>query len=176
MTKDAKATAATAVKSAKSEPAIKLLTTDKAINDALLSIKRRGETLQQDIHVVACSVLQHIGKHSDIRIAERLLGHMPDMARKNAMRDWLTAFGPVMFDGDRPVFVAGGKVRLGDAMANPFWKFSPEKPYVAIDVAAAIASLVKKLQKDEKETKVSHGALIAGLEKLVTAKPAATAH
>ncbi|WP_156164416.1 hypothetical protein [Bradyrhizobium sp. LTSP885] len=150
---------------------MKLLVGTKAIEDALMSIHRRGQTLQADIHVAACSVLQHLGQHSDIRIVAKLLNAMPEMGRKNAMRDWFVEYGPVMFDGDQPVFMQGGKVRLGDAMANPFWKFSPEKPYEAIDVAALIASTIKKLQKDEKEAKANHGSLIAGLEKLIPAAP-----
>lgn len=155
-------------------PAIKLLVGVKAIEDALMSIHRRGQTLQQDIHVAACSVLQHLGQHSDIRMVAKLFNAMPEASRKNAMRDWFAAFGPVTFDGDTPVFVPGGKVKLGDAMANPFWKFSPEKPYQAIDVAALIASTIKKLEKDAKETKANHAPLIAGLEKLIPAAP--TAH
>lgn len=160
MTKPVKATAA---------PALKLLNGVAAIETALKSIFTRGQTLQQDIHVAACSVLKHIGEHSDIRLANSLLAAMPEASRRNAMRDWLAFYGPIMFEGDKPVFVKGGKVLLGDAMGNPFWKFSPEKPYEAMDVQAAIASLVKKLAKDQKETGVSHGAIIAGLEKLVPA-------
>jgi hypothetical protein len=147
-------------------PTMKLLVGTKAIEDALVSIHRRGQSLQADIHVAACSVLQHIGQHSDIRMAAKLLLAMPESSRKNAMRDWLVEFGPITFDGDNPVFVQGGKVRLGDAMAMPFWKLSPEKPYEAIDVSALIASTIKKLVKDQKETKVDHSAVIAGLEKL----------
>lgn len=156
------------------EETIQLLDGTKAIDEALVSIERRGKTLQQDIHVVACSILRHIGMHSDIRMAEKLLSHMPDMARKNSMRDWLTAHGPVMFDGDRPVFVTGGTVKLSQGIANPFWKFSPEKPYEPLVISKAIEQLVKKLQRDEKETKVSHAGLIMNLQKLVP--EGATAH
>jgi hypothetical protein len=171
--KTATATTAPAIKPEKASM-MKLLVGTKAIEDALMSIHRRGQTLQQDMHVAACSVLAHIGQHSDIRMAAKLLNAMPEAARKNAMRDWLSEFGPITFDGDNPIFVQGGKVRLGDAQANPFWKFSPEKPYQAVDVAALIASTIKKLEKDQKETKANHGTLIAGLEKLIPAAP--TAH
>jgi hypothetical protein len=172
MTAKKTATATTApAKPVKAASVMKLLVGTKAIEDALMSIHRRGQTLQQDMHVAACSVLQHIGQHSDIRMAAKLLNAMPEAARKNAMRDWLSEFGPITFDGDNPIFVQGGKVRLGDAQANPFWKFSPEKPYQAVDVAALIASTIKKLEKDQKETKANHGSLIAGLEKLIPAAP-----
>ena len=163
----AKATKATAA------PALKLLVGVPAIEAALKSIFTRGQTLQDDIHVAACSILQHIGKHSDIRMANDLLAAMPEASRKNAMREWLATFGPIMFEGDKPVFVKGGKVKLGDAMAMPFWKLVPEKPYEAIDVAKFMASMVKKLVKDQKETKVDHSQLIRKLETLVPANSVA---
>lgn len=148
--------------------AMVLLDTTKDIDNALESIKRRGGTLQGDIHVAACSILMHLDKHQDIRIVERLLSAMPDMSRKNAMRDWLAHNGPVMFDGDRPQHVKGKAVSLAAAQGTPFWKFSPEKPYEPLVISKAIEQLIKKLQKDEKETHVSHGAIILGLNKLVS--------
>ncbi len=160
-------------KTAATAPAMKLLADEKAIDAALTSISRRGATLQHDIHVAACSVLQHIGKHSDIRIVAKLLNALPDMTRKNAMRDWLAAFGPVAFDGDAPVFVQGRKIELAKAMKEPFWSFSPEKPYVALDVAKLISGVIKKLQRDEKEVEgVNHATLIATLEQLQQGTPA----
>lgn len=174
MTAKTKATAKPAVPVAavKAAPGLKLLTGVAAIEAALKSIFTRGQSLQADIHIAACSVLQHIGQHSDIRLAKDLLAAMPEASRKNAMREWLATFGPIMFEGDAPVFVKGGKVRLGDAMATPFWKLVPEKPYEAIDVAAFMASMVKKLQRDQKETKVDHSKLIRTLETLATAPTA----
>ena len=141
----------------------------KAIEDACVSISRRGATLQQDIHVAACSGLKHVGEHSDIRLIETLLKACPDMTRRNAIRDWFTAFGPVTFENNAAKFIQGGRTLLGDAMSKPFWSFSPEKPYVAVDLAALIGSTIKKLERDEKETKVSHGVTIAALAKLVPA-------
>jgi hypothetical protein len=163
MTKPTKAVAA---------PSMKLFTSVAAIEAALKSIFTRGQTLQTDIHIAACSVLKHIGEHSDIRLAKDLLSAMPEASRKNAMREWLATFGPIMFEGDAPVFVKGGKVKLGDAMAMPFWKLVPEKPYEAIDLPKFMASMVKKLQKDQKETKVDHSQLIRKIEALSTAPTA----
>jgi hypothetical protein len=166
MTTQAKATPA---------PALKLLVGVKAIETALKSIFTRGQSLQADIHVAACSVLKHIGEHNDVRLANDLLAAMPEASRKNALRDWLSAFGPITFDEhDKAVHVKGGKVKLGDAMALPFWKFSPEKPYVALDVAKFMTSVVSKLKRDQKETKVDHSVMINALEKLVPA--GVTAH
>jgi hypothetical protein len=153
---------------------VKLLVGEKAIKDALASIYRRGQTLQMDIHQAACSVLAHVEKHSDIRLITDLLAAMPEAARKNALRDWYVAFGPVTFDGDTPVFVKGGRVDMKGAMLSPFWSFSPEKPYEAVDVAKLLDSVIKKLAKDEKETGSSgkHTAIMHALAKLKPAQMA----
>jgi hypothetical protein len=158
-------TAKTATKTAP----MKLLVGVKAIEAALVSISRKGQSLQKDIHVAACSVLAHVGEHREISLVTKLLASCPDMTRRNALRSWFESFGMVAFDGNDAKFDGTRKHRLGDAQAKPFWSFKPEAEYVPLDVAAAIGSLVKKLEKDEKETKVSHSAMIAQLQKLVPA-------
>lgn len=155
-----------AAKPAVTGAAMKLLVGEKAITEALVSIQRRGATLQADIHVAACSVLKHVGEHSDVRMIGALLAAMPDMSRKNAVRDWFAKFGPVTFEQDKAVFDRTGKVKLGDAMAMPFWKLVPEKPYQPIDMAKFIPGMVKKLERDTLETKVDHSAMIAALQTL----------
>lgn len=167
-TKTATATTAPAVTATAT---IKLLVGEKAIKAALVSIHRRGQSLQQDMHVAACSVLAHIEKHSDIRLISDLLTAMPESSRKNAMRDWFVKFGPVMFEGNDPVFVKGKTCDLKAAMATTFWALVPEPEYKPIEVASFIDGMIKKLVRDEKElgTANKHAALIASLAKL---KPA----
>ena len=143
--------------------AIKLIVGVKAIETALKSIFTRGQTLQDDMHIAACSVLAHVGKHSDIRLVNDLLAAMPEASRKNAMRDWFAKFGPVTFEGDKPAFNRNGKTYLGDAMAKPFWKLVPEKPYEPLVIDKFIASMIKKLERDAKETKRDHTAMIKKL-------------
>ncbi|KRR22151.1 hypothetical protein [Bradyrhizobium retamae] len=168
MTKTAKATTAPATPVVAT---VKLLVGEKAIKAALVSIHRRGQTLQQDIHQAACSVLDHVAKHSDIRLVTELLVACPDMTRKNALKDWFVAFGPVMIDGDEVTFVKGKACDVKGAMLEPFWMFSPEPVYVPVDVAALLDKIIKKLAKDEKETGATgkHTALMHSLAKL---KPA----
>lgn len=156
----------TAKTNATPAPAVKLLTGVPAIEKALKAIFTKGQSLQADIHVAACSVLAHIGKHSDVRLANDLLAAMPEASRKNAMRDWLSKFGPVTFEKDKAVFNRNGKTMLGDAMAMPFWKLSPEKPYEPIVIDKFIAAMIKKLEKDAKETKRDHSALINKISKV----------
>ena len=72
-----------------------------------------------------------------------------------------------MADKARAFARAGGldniEVRLGDAMAKPFWAFKPEAEYVPMDVAKAIDSFVKKLERDHKETGRDHTSMVAKL-------------
>lgn len=164
-------------KTTKAKPvasAMPLLVGVKAIETALMSIAKRGAELQHDTHVAACSVLQHVGKHSDVRLIESLLTAVPDMTRKNAIRAWFEEFGPVMFEDEKAVFVKGKRTLVGDAWAKPFWSFKPEEKYVPLDLAAAFKSFVKKLEKDQKKVEGrNHSALIAQLSKLAPANAVA---
>jgi hypothetical protein len=156
----------TAVKEAKAAT-FTLITGTADIEKALASIKTRGAALQQDIHKAGCSVLAHVGKHKDIRLVTKLLDAMPDMARKNAIKAWFESFGPVIFAEDGKIaYHPATSLRLGDAMAMPFWRFKPEQAYVPMNVGQALDQLIKKLEKDHKETGNSHLAIVAGLSKL----------
>lgn len=157
---------------AKKAAPMKLLSGAAAIEKALQSITRKGQSLQKDIHVAACSVLDHVGKHREISLVTKLLAAMPDMSRRNAMRAWFDTFGMVAFDGNDAKFDGNKKQRLGDAMAMPFHspKFKSEAEYVPLDIPAAIASLVKKLEADQKKVEGrNHVSLIASLSKLAPA-------
>lgn len=146
------------------KPALALLGTVKAIETAILGIHERGQTLQADMHLVACSVLQHVGKHKDTRVLLKLLNAMPEMARKNSLIQWFETFGNVKYSTEAKSFVlvADKPVRLGNAIDKPFWKFKANEgmPYEPIDMAKWIDQQVKKLTKDQAETKQDHSALI----------------
>ena len=165
MTKATKATPA---------PALKLMTSVAAIEAALTSIHRRGVTLQDDIHLALCSVLQHVGKHSDTRLIDAAMAALPDMVRKQAVQKWFTAFGPVEFESDDVILVRGKSTKLGDAMAMPFHKFNPKLDYIPLDdeaILSMIAKLTKRLKTDAKKTQRDHSAMINALSKI---KPANT--
>lgn len=154
----------------------KLFGTAAEIETAITSIHKRGQSLQRDIHVAACSVLQHVAKHSDVRLVAKLIAAMPEMGRANALRDWFTEYGPVLFDDKGACqFVKGKATKLGAAMADPFYKFSPEKPYVPLDMAKAIEGFIKRVQTDAKETNADHTLVLATLEQL-KGKVAPVAH
>jgi hypothetical protein len=150
---------------------VKLLVGEKAIKDALMSIKRRGQTLQMDIHQAACSVLAHVEKHSDIRLITELLTAMPEMARKNAMKEWFVKFGPVTIDGDDIEFVKGKGCDVNGGMLVPFWSLLPEPKYQAIEVEKFLDKAIKQLARDEKELG-KPGLHTALMHKLAALKPA----
>ena len=148
-------------------PAVKiaLLTSVKAIEAGIDAIHVNGQALQTQMHTVACSVLMHLGKNKDIRIVMKLLNAMPDMARKNSLMLWFETFGAVKFEGKEAMHVKDKATRMADAMAKPFWKFKANEgvPYEALDVVALINSTIKKLERDTKETKIDHSAILHSL-------------
>jgi hypothetical protein len=153
----------TAVKAATPAKLV-LIEGEKAIAKALDSIKARGASLQKDCHTAACSVLQHVGKHKDIRLVTRLLESMPDMTRKNAVKAWFEFFGPIAFTDKGEIKYAAEKpVQLGAAMGKPFWSFKPEAAYIPLEVGKAFDSFIKRLEKDHKETGRDHSKLVAQL-------------
>lgn len=141
----------------------------KAIDTAIAALFTSGQTFQKEAHAVAVSVLAHVGKHGDVRVAGKLvnglINAMPEMSRVNALRSWLEAFGPIAFDdAGVAMYVKGKKTEIAKAAETPFWKFAPEVPYQAMDVLKSVDQFIKRLQKDQKETKRNHATMIATLE------------
>lgn len=154
--------ATTVTKSTK--PAFALLGTVKAIETAIANIHAVGQSLQADMHLVACSVLQHVGKHKDTRVLLKLINAMPEMARKNSLIQWFETFGNVKYSTETKAFllIADKTVRLGNAVDKPFWKFKANEgaPYEPMDIAKYVEQQINKLAKDAKETGKDHSALI----------------
>jgi hypothetical protein len=150
---------------------LKLYTTVAAIEAACVAFGKRATTLQDEAHKIACSVLAHVGEHSDVRVVTKFLESMPGSYRTNAVRSWFETFGPITFNEGKAVFCKNRKTRLGEAMEKPFWKFKPEEAYVPIDAAKALESLIKKLQKDQKETGTDHLATINALRVVPVTRP-----
>lgn len=151
----------------------KLLKTNQAIDKAIASIKVRGVKLQNDVHIAACSVVKHLFDHKDIRMVHKLMEALPASYRTNAMRDWFTAFAPVAWDKNKPVFnskfdLSDPERCIRDALLNPFWLFTEEAAYMPVDVVALINSVIKKLDNDTAKSggKADHADLVAKLTAL----------
>ena len=81
--------------------------------------KRRVSITAENIliHHTACSVLTHIGKHKDVRMAERLIEGVP-IAQRKRLRCWFSEFGPIDFVGVKAKYRRGGTTALGQAMQS----------------------------------------------------------
>lgn len=167
-------------KAPKAAPLFALIVGAKPIAEKTAEIKSRGADLQQDVHILACSVLAHVGKHSNINVLTDFLAAVPDMVRVNALKTWFETFGQVSFsalkEGDKPSWRIDRtkKVRLGDAMVKPFWKFKANEgvPYQPLDMAKYCEQQIKTLERDARLSGHNHDTLIMFLK---TYQPGANA-
>lgn len=141
-----------------------------AINKATDSLAKTLHARQAEAHKLALSVLYHVGMHKDVNVVKRFVTALPEMIRTNGLRNWFEQFGPVQFvtteDGTEIVkYVKDKPTRFGDANAKPFWKFSAKEgqPYQPVDVEKFFDQMLKRLEKDAKETGVDHSARLAAL-------------
>lgn len=127
---------------------MKLYTETKQIELAIKSIQARGSKLQKDIHLCAVSCLNHIEKHGDITLLNRLVQALPSGWRANAVKAWAEDFGRVNWDNTQKAFVYD-KSKASDiegAIATSPEEYKPEAEYKPMDLAEAIKALVKKAQ------------------------------
>lgn len=154
---------------------LKLYVGVAAIDKAILSLHKRGQALQAEMHKIAVSVLAHVNEHKDVRVVAKMLAAMPEASRTNALRAWFEHFGPVGFGEKDNIFHKPKNVNMQAAAATPFWKFQPEAAYQPIDVEAKLSALIKALTKDESETKRDHHDVINVLSALKAKVHAPTA-
>lgn len=121
---------------------------DAAIAKVIASIQKRGQSLQNDIHRAAVSVLAHTEAHGDITLANRLLDALPGMARKNALADWFVAFGKFTANKDdkNGMLAYNGEAvtMIAEATKLPFWEFKKEQAWVPFDFDKAVSKLLKQ--------------------------------
>lgn len=168
----------------KAPTADKLIKTEALILKAIGSIKTRGNNLQNDVHIAACSILALFADSKDVRIVRTFMEALPASYRTNALRDWFTAYGPVSWDKNKAVFNAKFDLSELDksvrqALLDPFWLFSPEAVYQPLNLNAKLDQLIKALASDQ--TKGDHNkfaGVMSALELLkeqpAPVKPAAT--
>lgn len=151
---------------------VNLIKGKENILTAINQVSSTGKQLEVLIHNVACSILVHVDQHREVSLVNKLIEATPNLARKNALRDWFTSFGKMKYDEESKlmVFFKTAKTNSVDAEQNPFWEFKPEKDYVPFDLLAAVTVLVNraesKLEKGNKKDKIPTDKL-AILRKLV---------
>lgn len=163
----------TATKTTKAIAAPKMFEGKAAIEKELGLLKAAGRKLDDRIQVAGLSVINHIDLHGDITLAVALMDALPRGARSKAMTAWLVSHAklkeniddkgkvskenPFLYDKTKETNMAG-------AIANPWFKFEPEdKTTPVFDFAAALASLLKKADKAEKDGKLENAEQLAKL-------------
>lgn len=124
------------------------------LNAAIKSIAGRAAKLDADIHRAAVSVIMHSAKHNDPDVAKRLVDAMGKTMRKQALIAWIVNYGAfTLSEANELVYVKErrdqvmAQANIDAAIAEPFWSFAPEKPYVQFDLAKALQALMAKAEK-----------------------------
>lgn len=132
---------------------MKLFTKKADIIAAIEDIRATGKKLDDMIQVAACSVLGHLDAHGDITLVNTLVDAMPKGSRVNALRDFILNFGKVKFNDQSKAFEydRAAETDMVGAQATPWTDFKPEAPYVAFDLKALIAGVLKKADAASKD-------------------------
>jgi hypothetical protein len=127
-------------------PSYKLYEGDKAINNVISSIKNHSKKLDNTIHITALSVINHIEKHGDITLAQKLVSAVPGSSRKAALNDWLLKFGKLNYDTEKKTltFARDKKTNLEGGMETPFWELEVATEYKPYDVIKALEAIYRK--------------------------------
>ena len=138
--------------------AVNIITSKKEIEERTVALGKRLSTDQTEAHILACSVLAHTAKHGNINVLTQFLETLPAMIRVNSVSMWFETFGQLSYDfaveGDKPSWRIDRtkKVRLGEAMVKPFWKFKANEgaPYKPLVMDTYLYEQIKKLERDMK--------------------------
>lgn len=144
------------------------------IEKAIASILKAGKKLDNDIHVAAVSCLDHVEKHGDVRLFNRLYLAMPAGARKSALTAWALAFGKVSANTgenkkEQPfVYEKAKDSNIPEAIAKPWYNFAPDKqPDEVFDVVKALNAIINRAGKAQS---VNDPELLGKLTALVNAE------
>lgn len=146
----------------------------KQLPKQIFGLGKSGASWQQESHRVACSIVALFGENNDVRIVmpliDKLVAAMPEAMRLNSLKLWFEAHAPIKFSTSEEIkagtpavqYVKGGKFKLGDAMAKPYWKFKAQEgvAFHAVDLMADIGKLLKRIEAHNK------GAEAAGVERI----------
>ena len=138
---------------------IKLLTQADVVK-AIASLKTDAHSVQERIHVIACSTLDHIRAHGDTRGAVELLNALPRGQRVKALAYWYKEFS-----GDKAVFVLDRESKLWEcklakgrsdsdfrveaAMATNFADLTTEKDPQSVTIESMLRNLKRQSENTE---------------------------
>lgn len=152
---------------------MKLITNVKTIKASIAGIRTRGADLDNEIQLVALSVMQHAAKHGDTTLADSLVNALSMGQRRKALVEFILAYGPMAkldkkdkSDAERIQNGAVFKyqkdkpVNLAEAQDNPWYNFRKHETEAleAFDVHAAASNLIKRYQAAQKKGLTVKGA------------------
>lgn len=131
----------------------------EAIGRKLKSVIRSAKTLQENIHLLLCSALDHCRAHGDPIYLNRVMHELPDGQRKAAMAAWCREFGPLNVNGDFKVTVIPTEKReerkapdwnVEGAIKTPYYVLNKkDKDFTPMDLTKVIKSLESRRTRDE---------------------------
>ena len=144
----------------------------KELKDKVDNWVARGKKWTVEGQTLGLAILGHIEQHGDVTIANRLLTGMPKGTKRNAMAEWLLAFGKLQLNDNKaaaatsPLAYAKDKItNIAGAAQKPWFDFQPEKEIAEMfDIQKAVTGL---LQRAEKAASVNDTGLLAALQQLV---------
>lgn len=123
-----------------------------ALNKAIDKVLSSHKEFEEQLHLVACSALQHSIKNHNTTPIDRLVRGLGGSVRKNALIAWAVKFGECQPSEDgKGIDHCHKEGDLQGAMAAPFWEFKPEVPFTAFDLGKELANLVKRAEKAAKD-------------------------
>lgn len=150
----------------------------KELKDKVDNWVARGKKWTLEGQTLGLAILAHIEQHGDTTIANRLLTGMPKGTKRNAMAEWLMAFGKLQINDDKasastsPLKFAKDKVtNIAGAAAKPWFDFQPEKDIAEVfDIQKAVQAILQRAGKAES---VNDPALLQSLQQLAAEHTAA---
>jgi len=138
------------------ETTMKLITGKTKIVAAITAVAASGVKWENDVQVLALSVMAHSAKNREVSLMNQLIDAMPNGARTNALRAYFDKFSCATFVeamGKNPAHFAFDKDKKHDhaGAAETTWsKFKPETPYQPIDIHSQLNRLLSRVEKDDK--------------------------
>jgi hypothetical protein len=132
-----------------------------AIGDFIANLGKKANEVQADIHVAACSCLDHVREHGDTTGMVKLFNALPNGQRVKGLAAWVSNFSSkklIMAQDDNKVWVAklASKHKREDTDFNisgacevTFADFSQERDPVSMTVERLIKTLKRNATNTE---------------------------
>lgn len=112
-------------------PAIKrfaFIVGEKAILAAAGKFARQARTLQESLHIVASSALNHAKLHGDLTVLSKVMEAVPYGFHRRGLDRWVTSYSPLAWNGAKGYGIKEGTkgkwmdlVDIDGAAATPFY-------------------------------------------------------